>query len=194
MCIVNSAIVTPHAKSNQVIHLMNPPEPFIVKSSAVLKSLLTIPSKSWQIWCAGGIGIILIIIGFFGDLRFLVLGLMICVAVVPAIVAFLYFSYSLSPQIVPNILPHTVDFLPDGYLIRIWKKEETEDGTEEETEAPQQWIESSTISLSSSDIIAIKSTFEYKILLFSHSSPLHLLFLPHNFTTQQPHNLTTCAS
>ncbi len=167
---------------------MNPPEPFTVNRSAVVKTLLATPSKSWQIWCASGIGIILIIIGCFSDLRFIVLGLMICVAIVPAIVAFLYFSYSLSPQIVPNLLPHTVDFLPDGYLIRIWKKEEPEADTEEEPEAPQKWIESSAISLSSSDIIATKSTFDYKILFFSLSSPLRILYLP---KTSQLHNSTT---
>ncbi len=157
---------------------MTSPEPFSITRYVVLKTLLETPSKSWQIWCAGGIGIILIIMGCFGDLRFLMLGLMICVAVVPAIVAFLYFSYSLSPKIVANLLPHTIEALPDGYLIRIWKKVDPEDDTEE---APR-WIESSTIHLFSSDMIATKSTFEYKILLFSHASPLQLLYLPFSLT------------
>ncbi len=157
---------------------MTYPEPFSISRSAVLKTILETPSKSWQIWCAGGIGIILIIMGCFGDLRFLVLGLMICVAVVPAIMAFLYFSYSLSPKIVANLLPHTIETLPNGYLLRIWKKDEPEDDTEE----THRWIESSTIHLFSSDIIATKSTFEYKILLFSHTSPLQLLYLPFSIT------------
>ncbi len=169
---------------------MTSPEPFSISRSAVLKALLETPSKSWQIWCAGGIGIILIIMGCFGDLRFLVLGLMICIAVVPAIVAFLYFSNSLSPKIVANLLPHTIETLPDGYLLIIWKKEEPEDDTEE----TPRWIESSTLRLSSTDIIATKSTFEYKILFFSNSSPLQLLYLPHNLTTTQPHNPTICES
>lgn len=169
---------------------MNPPEPFSVSRNAVLKTLLETPSKSWQIWCAGGIGIILTIIGCFGDIRYIVLGLMICVAVVPAIVAILYFSYSLSPQIVANLLPHTIEIIPDGFLLRIWKKKDPEDDTEE----TPGWLESSSIRLSSSDIIATKSTLEYKIILFSHYSPIHLLYLPYNLTTPQHNNTTICAS
>lgn len=166
---------------------MTSSEPFSVSRSAVLETLLKTPSKSWQIWCIGGIGIALIIMGCFGDLRFLVLGLMICVAVVPAIVAFFYFSYSLSPQIVANLLPHTIEALPDGYLLRIWKKEDPEDDNEE----TPRWIESSDIHLYSSDIIATKTNIDYKILFFSPSSPLSILFLPNNLTTSQPHNSTT---
>lgn len=163
------------------------PEPFSVSRSALLTTLLQSPSKSWQIWCAGAIGLILIIIGCFGDFRFLVLGLMICVAIVPAILAFLYFSYSLSPQIVANLLPHTLETLHDGYLLHIWKQEDLEDDTEES----HRWSESYTIRLYSSDIETTKSTFDYDILFFSPTSPLHLLFLPKNLTTSQLHNTST---
>ncbi len=157
---------------------MTSTEPFSVSRPSVLEMLLKTPSKSWQIWCIGGIGIALIIMGCFGDVRLLVLGLMICIAIVPAILVFLYFSYSLSPKIVPNLIPHTIENLPDGYLLRIWKQE----NPEEESETSPKWIESTSIRLYSSDIITIKNNIDYKILFFSPTSPLTILFLPHSLT------------
>lgn len=142
-------------------------------------TLLQTPSKSWLIWSACVTGIILMIIGSFRDLRVLVLGLMICVAIVPAIVALIYFSYSLSPEIVPNLVPHTIETLPDGYILRFWKQSDPQDDDINQ-ENSTVWTESSSIRLYASEVTATKSSPDYKLLLFPASSPLQILYLPHS--------------
>ncbi len=149
------------------------PNPFKVSRSALLKQLLQIPSVSWPVWIASAIGLILIAVGSFSDLRLIVLGLMVCVAVIPGILTFIYFSQSLSPQLVPNLIPHTIHPLPNGYILSIWRRSEDDD----EQDSEPQWIKSGEILLNDSDIVRKKSTFDYTVIFYKNS-PLSILFLP----------------
>ena len=83
-------------------------QPFKVDGWTVFKTLLS-SSSGWPFWTALTIGLILLVAGGFVDVRIMVVGIMVCVAVVPCIGVFLYFSNTLSPQIVVNMIPHTVD-------------------------------------------------------------------------------------
>ncbi|MDE7346722.1 MAG: hypothetical protein K2N48_08295 [Muribaculaceae bacterium] len=152
---------------------MNAPEPFIVGRGTVLKNLLLIPSVGWPIWLVFFTGLVITLAGCFNDVRLLVLGLIICICVTPAVVAFIYFSRTLSPDIVPNLLPHTLERRADGYTLRIWRRPDPED----ESESATTWMESGSISLYDSNIIASRSTFDYEMIYFKDSQ-MKILYVP----------------
>ena len=153
--------------------IMEITEPFTVSRSAVLRHLVTTPSVIWPAWIAMSGGLILTGIGCFGDVRLIVVGLMIWVAVVPSIVALIYFYHSLSPALVPNLLPHTLERYPAGYILRIWRVNEPADTAPDE----RSWTESATIRLFDSNIVKKKKSFEYEMLFFKDSG-LNILYVP----------------
>lgn len=148
-------------------------QPFTVDRSAVLKHLMLLPSDGWPVWLAVIAGISLCVVGFIIDLRLLALGLMLCVAVAPAIGVFIYFSHTLSPDIVANLLPHTLERRPDGYRLRVWRRPDQED----DSESGADWIETASFMLYDRDIIASKSSFDYEMLFFKDSL-LKILYVP----------------
>lgn len=151
---------------------MDAPGPFRVGRSTVLKDLILIPSSGWPIWVVMVMGIAVIAVGCFSDMRFIVLGLMICVSVVPALVAFIYFSRTLSPDIVANLLPHTLERCPDGYLLRIWCRND-----EDNADGDVIWIESGSIRLYDADVVATRTSFEYERIYFKNSL-MKILYVP----------------
>lgn len=154
---------------------MDVTRPFSVGRGIVLKNMILLPSTGWPVWVALFAGLVLAVFGCFFDVRFLIMGLMVCVAVVPVITGFLYFSYSLSPAIVANLLPHTLERCPDGFLLRIWCRSDQDDGSEEEPG----WRESGSIMLYDSKIVDTKTSFEFDMLFFKDSL-LDILFVPRN--------------
>lgn len=146
---------------------------FKVPTSTVFKTLLWLPSFSWVMWLACAAGLLLIVLGCFLDLRWLVLGLMIWLAVVPAVAYFQYVIYMMAPALLPNLLTHTVERCPDGYQIRIFHPADRSDDVEKDSN----WIETGLIAVSNDNIVKIKNTFDYKIL-FLKNAPLSILFVP----------------
>lgn len=65
------------------------------------------------------------------DLRWLIVGLMILLIATPLMLALLYLNYGLRPACVANILPHTIELLPEALCVRVWarsnKKSESSD-------------------------------------------------------------------
>lgn len=151
---------------------MDVQRPFRVERSTVLKDLILIPSSGWPVWVVMGIGLAVIMVGCFFDIRFMVLGLMICVSVVPALVAFIYFSHTLSPDMVANLLPHTLERCTDGYLLRIWRRNDEDDSDDDVN-----WMESGRIRLYDADVVATRSSFEYERLFFKNSL-MKILYVP----------------
>lgn len=79
--------------------------------------------------------LILIAVGIaFGDLRYMILALMVILIMIPMVMAIVIINHSLHPDIAFNILPHTVEISDNGILIRILSKEESEESKEEESE------------------------------------------------------------
>ena len=148
-------------------------EPFTVGKSAILKHILITPALSWSVWVALTIGLILIVAGFFFDIRLIALGLMMSAVVVPSMLALIYFYHSLSPAVVPNLLPHTLERRLDGYILHIWRQNESD---EDSGDLPA-WTESDTIRLFDSNIVTKKSTFEYDMLFFKDSR-MNILYVP----------------
>ncbi|MDE6290608.1 MAG: hypothetical protein K2M16_03665, partial [Muribaculaceae bacterium] len=167
------------------LHNMDTVDPFSVDRGVVLKTLLFSPSCGWPVWATLSIGLLLIGVGCLYDVRYLVLGLMICVAVIPGIVAFIYFSHTLAREMVPNLLPHTLERCEDGFLIRIWCRRESEGESDEdpkdkpEVESPGEvcWKQSGLISLFDQKIVDRKTTAGYDVFYFK-DSPMKILYVP----------------
>ena len=152
---------------------MDAVEPFSVERSAVCKTMLLTPSTGWPMWGVTGAGVLLMAVGFLADVRCLVLGLMMCLAVTPCVAAFIFFSFTLAPEMVVNLLPHTLERVPDGYVIRIWRRADAEDAGEREGE----WVEAGSFALADRDIVGRKRTWEYEMLYFKDSR-MKILYVP----------------
>lgn len=148
-------------------------QPFAVSRNTVFWTLLTNPSTGLRLWIILAIGIALIVAGCFADLRLLVLGLMICLAVLPMIAFFAFVRYMLAEDMVANFLHHTVERQPDGYLLRIFRPADQD----EPVEAEKTWIETGRLTFFDSNIVKKKTTDEYHVLFF-HDSPLNILYIP----------------
>lgn len=153
--------------------LMQALQPFSVDRLEFLKTLMLSPRIGWPVWTAVCVGAVCMAIGIFLDLRLLVVGLMACVAVAPMLAAFIYFNHSLAPDMVPNLIPHTLERIPEGYLLRTWRAIE-QDG---ETDEDARWEESGSFRLLDSMIVKRKSTYSYEILFFN-ASPMRILYVP----------------
>ncbi len=157
--------------------------PFRVSREAVFKTMLLAPSSGWPVWVAGGVGLFLICFGSIMDIRWLLVGLMICVAVVPGIAALTYFNYTLSPEIVANMLPHTLERIPDGFLLRLWRHPDSDNDQESEGETDdgnaggEKWEQTAVMSLSDKKIVDRKTTNDYEVFYFKDSQ-LKILYVP----------------
>ena len=98
---------------------------------------------------------------------------MVCVAVTPSILVLIYFFHSLSPAVVPNLLPHTIERKADGYLVQIWRLIDSE----EDLQPGQNWKESESIRLFDCNIVNKKYSFDYEMLFFKDSR-LNILYVP----------------
>lgn len=151
---------------------MDSEEPFSVAGSVAVKAILFSPSCGWPLWTLLGIGLALVAAGCVHDMRLMVLGLMICVAFTPCLAVFMYFSYTMSPGIVQNFIPHTLERCDGGFLVRVWHMSA---GEEEEEE--RKWVESGSFRLYDSDIVDRKTSFEYETLYFKDSR-MKILYVP----------------
>ena len=154
---------------------MNDVSPFKVDGWTVFKTLLS-SAAGWPVWTALSIGVILIGVGCVVDVRLMVVGLMICMAFVPCIAVFLYFSYTLSPEMVGNMIPHTVERTDSGFILRIWRREDMDEDTDED-DKKQRWVESTVIPLSRSNIVECKTSYEYELFFFKDSD-MRILYVP----------------
>ena len=152
---------------------MEATEPFTVERSAVARTLLSKRAVGWPLWSAVTAGLLLTASGCLWDLRLTVLGLMVCVAVAPSVAALIYFSRTLAPDMVANLLPHTLERQDGGYLLRLWRRPDPE----VPEEAGMDWMESGCISLSDSNIVERKTSGEYEMLFYKDSG-MKILYVP----------------
>lgn len=74
---------------------------------------------------------------------------------------------------VANLLHHTIERKPNGFLLRIYRPA----NQDEPIEAGKTWIESGRLTLFDSNIIRKKNTNKYEVFFFKES-PLSTLFVP----------------
>lgn len=152
---------------------METSQPFTVSRGTIFMSLLMSPSTGWPLWATFLIGLILIALGCFFEVRYLILGLIVCLTVLPSISFFLFVHHMFSSEMVANLLHHTVERRHSSYLLRIFRPADQN----EPIEAGKTWIESGRLTLFDSNIVKTKTTTEYEIIFFK-DSPLEILYVP----------------
>ena len=149
-------------------------EPFRVSGKDVFQTFILSPRTGWPLWSITLAGLALTAYGCISDIRLLVAGLMICLTVTPTVGCMMHFNHIMSPDIITNLLPHTVERRDNGYTIRTFRIEETDndDGDKDET-----WIESGSLTVYDTSVIKIKEDSTYKVIYLS-DSPISVLYVP----------------
>lgn len=152
---------------------METPQPFTVSRNRIFWTLLTNPSTGLFLWIILLIGLIFIVLGCFKDLRYLILGLIICLTALPAMAFFAFVNYMFASEMVANLLHHTVERHNEGYLLRIYRPA----NQEIPIEVGKTWIESGRLTFYDSNIVKKKYTNDYEVV-FLKDSPLNILYIP----------------
>ena len=152
---------------------METSQPFTVSRNTIFKTLILTPSTGWSIWVVFLIGVILTAIGCFVDLRYLILGLIVILTVIPAMAFFLFVNYMFATEMVANLLHHSVERKPNGYVVHIFRPADPE----EPFEKGKTWIENGRLTLLDSNVVKTKTTAEYEVVFFK-DSPLGILYVP----------------
>ena len=152
---------------------METSQPFTVSRNTIFKTLILTPSTGWSIWVVFLIGVILTAIGCFVDLRYLILGLIVILTVIPAMAFFLFVNYMFATEMVANLLHHSVERKPNGYVVHIFRPADPEEPFEKD----KTWIENGRLTLLDSNVVKTKTTAEYEVVFFK-DSPLGILYVP----------------
>ena len=148
-------------------------QPFTVSRNTIFKTLIFSPSTGWSIWVVFLIGIILPAVGCFFDVRYLILGLIVILTVIPAMAFFLFVNYMFATEMVANLLHHSVERKPNGYVVHIFRPADPEEPFEKD----KTWIENGRLTLLDSNVVKTKVTAEYEVIFFK-DSPLGILYVP----------------
>lgn len=147
---------------------------FNVSRKELIFYLLSSPSISWPLWLTFGLGLVLVFTGAVCDVRMMFLGLILCLTVAPTMAFFIYFSKMLDTHIMINILPHTIEGRPGGYLVRIYRAEPSQD---DDTKDKMEWIETGKMTIFDSKVVKRIERGEYSIL-YLVDSPVKVLYIP----------------
>ncbi|MDE5813471.1 MAG: hypothetical protein K2H72_04220 [Muribaculaceae bacterium] len=152
---------------------METSQPFTISRATIFKTVILSPSTGWILWIVFAIGAILTALGCFLDVRYLLLGLIMILTVLPSMAFFLFVNYMFASEMVANLLNHTIERRPNGYLLRIFRPADQNDPKEKDKE----WIESGRLTFFDYNIVKIKTTTQYEVI-FLKDSPLTILFVP----------------
>lgn len=152
---------------------MENPQPFTVSRTTIFKTILLNPTSGWPIWVALAVGITLTCIGCFNDVRWLILGLIICLSVIPSMLFYIFIKYMFATEMVANLLNHTLERRQDGYLLHIFRPADQNDPIEK----GKTWIESGRLTLFDANVIGRKTTYEYEVIFYK-DAPLSILYVP----------------
>ncbi len=108
---------------------------FEMSSKLMATHLLTIYGRPWIY----GAAILIVAAGIIAifDLRWLFIGLMLLFIAAPLMLFFFYLNYGLRPACVANVLPHTVELLPDALRVSVWARPEKSENTDND-DVPEQ--------------------------------------------------------
>lgn len=134
---------------------------------------MTTPAVGWPVWTLFSIGLVLISIGCFLDVRCLIIGLIIWFTVIPSVAFFLFTNYMFASEMVVNLLNHTVERRKDCYMVHIFRPRDDSDKVEED----KNWIESGLLTVFDYNIVNYKPADEY-MLIYLKDSPVSMLYIP----------------
>lgn len=152
---------------------MENPQPFTVSRATIFKTLIFSKKTGWMLWIVFFIGFILSAIGCFFDFRYLILGLIVCLTMLPTMAFFIFVHHMFASEMVANLLNHTVERYNNGFLLRIYRPADKSDPIEKDKE----WIESGRLSLFDSNIVRSRTTSDYEVFFYK-DSPLAILYVP----------------
>lgn len=172
------------------------PDFFTVSKAQMAAYLLTLPSVAWPLWVSAAAGVALTAVGAIADVRVMVLGLMVGLCATPVMAFFIFFSKMLDPAILVNLMPHTVEKRPDGYLVVTYRKqiaaesegEQAGDGDKsgvkaddksaaEEKEEKYVWIEAGRLPVPEAKVVRRVERIDFSVLHLA-GSPVSLLCVP----------------
>lgn len=169
------------------------PEFFTVSKAQMAAYLLTLPSVAWPLWVSAAAGVALTAAGAIADVRVMVLGLMVGLCATPVMAFFIFFSKMLDPAILVNLMPHTVEKRPDGYLVVTYRKQvaseaegdktdkaegnQAGDGDKSTREEKYVWIEAGRLPVPEAKVVRRVERIDFSVLHLA-GSPLTLLCVP----------------
>lgn len=169
------------------------PDFFTVSKAQMAAYLLTLPAVAWPLWVSAAAGVVLVAVGAIADVRVMVLGLMVCLCATPVMAFFIFFSKMLDPSILVNLMPHTVEKRPDGYLVVTYRKqiaaepegEQAGDGDKSGVKADDKsageekyvWIEAGRLPVPEAKVVRRVERIDFSVLHLV-GSPLSLLCVP----------------
>lgn len=173
------------------------PDFFTVSKAQMAAYLLTIPAVAWPLWVSAAAGVALVAVGAIADVRVMVLGLMVCLCATPVMAFFIFFSKMLDPSILVNLMPHTVEKRPDGYLVVTYRKQIAAEGDEagdnpgvgaddeatgkaDDKSAGEEkyvWIEAGRLPVPEAKVVRRVERIDFSVLHLV-GSPLSLLCVP----------------
>lgn len=101
------------------------------------------------------------------------MGLMVWLVIIPALLFFISVNHMFAPNMMPNLLNHTVERVSNGYMVHIYRPAYT-DNDEDHSEA---WIESGSILVLDDKVVKRKLTDDYEEL-FLKDAPIDILYVP----------------
>lgn len=112
---------------------------FKISQGSVLMLLALQRGKWWGIFGLAIVVVLILISIALADIRWAIVSAMVIFIIIPMSMAFLYIYYALKPNVVFNVLPHTVETTSTGVEITLYEKieptpEEGDQGGEGEKE------------------------------------------------------------
>ncbi|MDE6018780.1 MAG: hypothetical protein K2G85_08210 [Muribaculaceae bacterium] len=157
---------------NDRMESMESVQPFTVSRGTIFKTLVFKLSTGWPLWALFLIGVLIILIGSY-DLRWVVVGLIICLTVVPTLAFYLFIKHMFATEMVANLLNHTVECRSNSYIVHIFRPADQASPAEK----GKDWVESGRLTLFEYNIVSKKITSDYQVLFFKNS-PLEILYIP----------------
>lgn len=147
---------------------------FTVSRSELISFMMSSLGISWMLWMVAGIGLMLVVVGAFGDLRVMALGFIVCLAIAPTMAFFIYFTNLIDARIMFNMLPHTVEPKTDYYLVEIFREDfhKNDDGDMESS-----WVRSAKMTIFGSKVTKRVDKGQYSVL-YLVDSPAKVLYIP----------------
>lgn len=102
---------------------------FRISQSSILMFLL----RKHAVWAVISTSVIIVVLAALAialaDVRYAILALMVVCIIAPMVLVMLYFYYALKPDVVFNVLPHSLELTPEGIKVTLFecKEKEVED-------------------------------------------------------------------
>ncbi len=145
-----------------------------IKRADIFWYLMRDLSISWLIWLLIIVGVAMVVAGVFVDFRISLVGLILCLSIVPSMAFFMYYSRLLGTNIIVNVLPHTVESCPGGYKVTIYRKQLLE---KEDSGMETEWVVAEVMAVFEENVVSRERRGAFMVLHLV-DSPVRVLYVP----------------